>query len=108
MIPSLFSLLSIIISLGTLSGIVFHDTRLDKVATIALATPVAFAQYEPIKPLLLNDAHTHVERTAYSQVMHVYQSSTPGIQPRHERKHLLQKHVPKGHHAFDNYNLPVV
>ncbi|HEU5122118.1 MAG TPA: hypothetical protein VFT59_04685 [Candidatus Saccharimonadales bacterium] len=110
MIPlqSLFSIVSIVLSLSTASGVVLHDTRLDKAAAVALAAPVAYAQYEGAKPLPFGDAHTHVERTAFSQVMHAYQSSAPGMQPRHERKHLLQKHIPKGHHAFDNYMLPLV
>lgn len=107
MLSSLLSLLSVIVSLGTVSGVVLHDTRLDKAATVALATPVMPAQYEVAKPFA-SDVHTHVERSTLSRVVHVYQSVTPGIQPRHERRHLLQKHVPRGHHAFDNYNLPLI
>jgi menaquinone-dependent protoporphyrinogen IX oxidase len=108
MIPSLFTILSVIISLSTASSVILHDTRLDKIATVAVATPIMYAHYETGFKPFLNDAHTHVERSAFSQVLHAYQSAAPGIQPRHERKHLLQKHVPKGHHAFDNYNLPIV
>jgi hypothetical protein len=108
MIPSLLSILSIIVTLGTASSVMLHDTRLDKVTAMALATPIAYANYENVKSLSSSEAHTHVERGTFSQVMNVYHTTAPGIQPRHERKHLLQKHVVRGHHAFDNYNLPIV
>ncbi len=108
MLTSVLSSLSLLFTLGTLSGVVLHDTRLDKAATI-LATPVSPTTYEiGNKPLVGGDAHTHVERGSFSQAMKTYQTSTPGMQPRDERKHMLAKHVPKGHHAFDNYNLPLV
>lgn len=107
MFSSLISTTSVITSLLTLSGVFLHDTRLDK-ATVIAATPVQ-AQYATApKPMLQSDAHTHVERNSFSQAMRVYQTSTPGIQPRNdERKHLMQRNVPKGHHPFDNYNLPI-
>lgn len=111
MLASFLSSLSLIISLSTLSGVILHDTRLDKAAAAALTTPTAFAQYEITgKQLSFSDAHTHVERSSFGQAMQVYhQAATPGMQPRSdERKHLLQKYTPKGHHAFDNYHLPIV
>lgn len=110
MYTQLISTISLFLSILTVSGVVLHDTRVDKAATL-LATPASLAQYDtsPNKVHLSGDAHTHVERSSFSQAMRVYQTTTPGTPMRNdERKHLMQRHAPKGHHAFDNYNLPVV
>lgn len=108
MLSSLISTTSVIASLLTLSGVFLHDTRLDK-ATLLAATPIEAQYASPSKAILQGDAHTHVERNSFSQAMRIYQTSTPGVQPRNdERRHLMQRNVPKGHHAFDNYNLPLV
>lgn len=108
MLPVFINITSVIASLMTVSGVFLHDTRLDKAAVIA-ATPVQTNYISPAKVMLQGDAHTHVERSSFSQAMRVYQTSTPGVQPRSdERRYVMQRNVPKGHHAFDNYNLPLV
>ncbi|HET6746677.1 MAG TPA: hypothetical protein VFH06_01050 [Candidatus Saccharimonadales bacterium] len=108
MTPSLISIFTFLLSIGTASGIFIHDTKLDKATATFLTAPTV--QYDLSgKPVITNDTHPHAERTSFSQAMRSYQTSTPGIQPRSEdRRHLLQKYAPKGHHAFDNYNLPLV
>lgn len=110
MYSSFISTLSIIVSLSTLSGILLHDTRLDKVTAVAAVPPSVLAHYESInKAVHFGDSHTHVERSSFSQAMRSYQTSTPGLQPRSEsRKHLMQSRIPKGHHTFDNYNMPIM
>ena len=100
----------VLFTLSTASGLLLHDTRLDKVTSVAMAAPV-LSGYETGAKFLQNaDLHTHVERGGFSQTMNALHSSVPGLQPRaHEdKKHLLQRHTPKGHHPFDNYNLPLV
>lgn len=56
------------------------------------------------------DSHTSFERGSLSQAVHELKSPSPSIQPRsnEDKKHLMQKHVARGHHAFDSYNLPIV
>lgn len=110
MYTQLISTISLFLSLLTVSGVMLHDTRIDK-ATSLLATPLSSAQYDasPNKVQLSGDAHTHVERSSFSQAMRVYQTTTPSTPTRSDdRKHMMQRHAPKGHHPFDNYNLPVV
>lgn len=108
MLPSLISTTSVLASLLTLFGVFLHDTRLDK-ATVIATTPMQAHYASAPKAMLQGDAHTHVERSSFSQAMRIYQTSTPGVQPRgDERRHVMQRNVPKGHHAFDNYNLPLV
>lgn len=98
-------------SLSTSFGIVLHDTRIDKATVSALALPSIMASVDTANKLaaLGGDAHTHVERGSLAQAVHDLKAQNPRIQPRNEtKKHALPKYVARGHHAFDNYNLPVV
>ena len=109
MYTQLISIYTVLLSLLTASGVMLHDTRVDKAATL-LASPISLSQYENgPKAQLSTEGHTHVERGGFTQAMRTYQTTTPGM-PTHrsERKHMMQKHATKGHHAFDNYNLPLV
>lgn len=111
MFNSIINPLAILISLSTASGILVHDTKIDKAAAAALTVPAMVASYDaPSKLASFNgEAHTHVERASVAQAMSTLNAHTPGLQPRaDDKKHLMQKHVARGHHAFDNYNLPVV
>lgn len=110
MLSLLLNPLAIFLSLSTLLGVVVHDTRIDKAASVALTLPTTAANYDgSIKLVQTSDLHTHVERISFAQAAHMFAVS-PSLQPRvHEdKKHLLQQNVPKGHHPFDNYTLPVV
>lgn len=100
----------IALSLSTATGVLLHDTRLDKATTVGLSIPAAITSYDANTKLVsINDLHTHHERMAFSQVVQNIKGENPRIQPRNEdKKHLLQKRAAKGHHAFDNYNLPIV
>ena len=107
MLSNFTNSLLLFLSLITATGIVMHDTRIDKATTVAIVPPLA-AGYEIGAKSLQADPHTHVERGSI-QAMNVFHSTAPAIQPRtHDKKHLLQRTVPRGHHAFDNYNLPLV
>ncbi len=108
MFSNLINPLAILISLSTTSGILVHDTHVDQAAA-AIAMPAMLASYDTTGKLGA-ESHTHVERSSLSQTINALHSRTPGVQPRanEDKKHLMQKHVTRGHHAFDNYNLPIV
>jgi hypothetical protein len=111
MFTPLTKTLAIIFSLNTALGILVHDTRIDKAATTAVALPVVVASYELNNQLggLMGDSHTHVERSMVARVTNDFTGRTPQINPRFEdKRYSLPKSVSKGHHAFDNYNLPIV
>jgi hypothetical protein len=111
MFTNIINPIAILISLATASGILVHDTKIDKAASVALSTPAIMASYDaPGKAISFNsDVHTHIERVSFSQTINTLNAHTPSVQPRtDDKKHLMQKHVPRGHHAFDNYNLPLV
>jgi hypothetical protein len=107
MLSNLLNPLAIIISLSTASGILVHDTHIDQAVSSSLAMPAILANVDPANKLGA-EGHTHVERTSVSQVITTMHSRTPGMQPRQDKRHLMQKHVARGHHAFDNYSLPIV
>ena len=108
---SLINSFIVMISLATASGVFLHDTRIDKAASVAIM-PLDQLGVETGAKLVHtspNDLHTHVERTQLGHSSPLLHSLAPSIAPRNEdKKHLAQKVVPKGHHPFDNYNLPII
>lgn len=110
MYTNTINLFLLLTSLSTAMGILLHDTRIDKAATIA-TLPVTVSAEVGAKMVHAapNDLHTHVERASVSHAVSLLHAS-PSLMPRaHEdKKHLMQRFVGKGHHAFDNYNLPIV
>lgn len=106
-IQTLLNPLSVIVSLMTMSGVAVHDTNVDKAFTTALHQSYVVSSADSSK--LGNDPHTHAERGSLSQAVRDLKTSNPRIQPRNdEKKHMMQKHAVRGHHPFDNYNLPLV
>ncbi|MDB5165223.1 MAG: hypothetical protein JWM00_113 [Candidatus Saccharibacteria bacterium] len=103
--------LPILLSLSTMVGVLVHDTKLDQFTTSFLAVPAIVATYDGVNSALkLGDPHTHTERMVISQLSRSLAMENPRLQPRgHEdKKYVLQKNVVRGHHPFDNYNLPVI
>lgn len=111
MISNITNSLALLLSLVTAGSVFVHDTRIDRAAMAAtsLPMPMAYEESNASKYLLGGEAHTHVERASIGQAVQDFANGTPRIQPRHDsKKHMLQKRAFKGHHAFDNYNLPIV
>jgi hypothetical protein len=111
MFAYLISPFVIAVTLSTTMGILVHDMRIDKMTSIALQGPVVGTTYESnTKAISFNtDFHTHVERTSLGHAVPGFGTSNLLMKPRisEDKKHLIQKHVTKGHHAFDNYSLPL-
>jgi hypothetical protein len=105
MIASLINSLVVMLSLGTAVGVLVHDMHIDKVAATAVTSPVGNDTGKATN--LSPDFHTHTERHSLS---HLLGSRVPGVQPRfgEDKRYLLQKHAVRGHHPFDNYNLPII
>jgi hypothetical protein len=100
------------ISLSTAVGVLVHDTRIDKVTMTAVSAPFSLHQHEVVKAMdFSGDLHApHSSRHTVSQVMSDLNTSNPSIHPRSadDKKYMMQKYVARGHHAFDNYNLPLL
>lgn len=109
MLTNFFNSLILLTSLITAGSVFVHDTRIDRAAMAATSLPLPTYDESNASKLLSGDAHTHVERVSVGQAVKDFSGGTPRIQPRNDdKKHLMQKRVMKGHHAFDNYNLPIV
>ena len=110
MYSSTINLFLLLTSLSTATGILLHDTRIDKAATIA-SLPVTVTAELGAKMVHAapNDLHTHVERASVGHAASLLHTS-PSLTPRvyEDKKHLMQRYIGRGHHAFDNYNLPVI
>lgn len=96
--------ISFFVSLAALTGVTLHDTKIDKLATSVAGIPAMMTTAESGTKGLSGDPHTHVERVSLRD-MH---SSHPRLVPRAEqKKHMMQKNMPKGAHGFDGYALPI-
>lgn len=95
--------ISLFVALAALTGVAVHDTKVDKLATSLVGVPALLASTEGTQNKLASDPHTHVEKIS------IENSSQPRIAPRlgDQKKHVLQKNVPKGGHSFDGYTLPL-
>lgn len=99
--------LGILLSLVTATGVFVHDARIDKVTHVSSyalkRTASAAADVS-----LAAEPHVHPESSQRTLKGFSYQS--PSIQPRENKskRYLMQNASPKGRHAFDNYNLPVI
>ena len=112
MLSSLINFAIVLVSLSTATGVLLHDTRVDKAAATSLATS-AITVYDANTKLVNfgNDLHPSHERSVIEQSIRDFGTQNdPRIQPRtsEDKKYLLQKYAVRGHHAFDNYNLPIV
>lgn len=97
---------SFFVSLAALTGVTFHDTKADKLASSLIAVPSIVASTEGTSKAASIDqsAHTHVERVSVNDI----RSNQPRLAPRSEyKRYLLQKNMPKGSQHFDGYALPV-
>lgn len=103
--------LSVFLSLSTATGVLVHDTRVDKAAMTALSapSPVSSGQADSKLVNISGDAHTHTERHSLSQAVHDLKADNPRIQPRSQadKKYVSQKNLGLGHNPFDSYALPL-
>ena len=111
MLQLLISPLALAISLSTSAGVVLHETKVDKVASLAMVAPVVAAQKVASGGQAMLDGmpHTHSEGVSLSSASRELRTQSPGLTPRRDKdeKYRLQKKVPRGVHLFDSYYLPL-
>lgn len=105
------------ISLMTAFGVFMHDGRIDKAALTSVRyyeKPVLLSQSTVgarFRDFVATDAHTHPDHNAAkNSLMSSFSYQSPSIPPRESqhRRHLMQLMEPRGRHAFDNTNLPIL
>lgn len=99
---------AVILSLSTSTGIFLHETKVDKLAVLAMANPIAAAQKVSGGSLLDSMPHTHSESGLLQSSSREFNTKSPGITPRRDKdeKYRLKK-VSRGTHLFDSYHLPL-
>jgi hypothetical protein len=105
-IPIILSPFAVMLSLSTSTGILLHETKIDKFASLtvmASATTVHHAASLDTMP------HTHVEPGFLESASSELRSKNPNQNPRRDedKKYRLQKRVSRGTHLFDSYHLPL-
>lgn len=105
--------LAIFLSLSTATGILVHDTKVDKATVTALNAPQleSKADMGAKSTSLTPEVHAHVKKISVARsLLETRTLDNPRTQARisEDKKYQLPKNVVRGHHAFDNYNLPIV
>ena len=100
-LPLKINFLLVVLSLATATGVLLHDTKVDK------ATVGAVSQYfSQDKTVQSGEAHTHVEKTNL-RALNTFVNAR--IQPRQQddKRYLFDRFPGHGRYAFDNYNFPL-
>ncbi len=113
----LFQVFIALLSLTTATGVLVHDTHVDIVATNVIGRSPLASYAESQEAALREPAteiraqHVHVDyNPANGGFLSQFVYQSPSIPPRgqDQKRHLLQEVQTRGHHPFDNYNLPVI
>lgn len=80
--------LAILLTLLTVSGVLMHDTQIDKAVTVAVALPAVLASYGVADFAAKSADHTHTKRVSIT-------SQQPRMQPRNsdDKKYVTQKRM---------------
>lgn len=108
MFQILISPLLLFLSLSTSTGVLLHETKVDKLASLAMATPAKAAKKLSSGKLLESMPHTHSDAGTLESSSRELRTQN-GMTPRRDRdeKYRLQKAVPRGYHLFDSHHLPL-
>lgn len=85
MFQSLINPLSILLTLTVTSGVLIHDTHMDRATFAALALPIAFAAYGASEVAKFSDPHTHTERVSVANTLQHLRSNQPKLQARDDK-----------------------
>lgn len=94
MLSILIKPLPLLFTLATATGVLLHDTRIDRAASIAFALPTAIIGYAALDSLTSKRGdHVHTDITTGFQ-RHL-KSTAPSMQPRNEndREFIQQKRL---------------
>ena len=79
----------IIFTIAVVTGVLLHDMRIDKAATVALAVPAVLATYGAAH-MISGSEHVHVERIAFANQSKVFHSTLPKIATRDNEHQYIQ------------------
>lgn len=97
-------------SLSTGVGVLVHETKVDKLTSLAVMSSALAAKKVSAQgsALLKVMPHTHADG-GVTQPAQDLKAKSPSVTPRRDKdgKYRLQKRVARGTHLFDSYHLPV-
>lgn len=101
--------LAIALSLSTGTGILLHETKVDKLASLTIMSSNQASSTSASPASLESMPHTHVESASFESASREFRSKNPNQTPRRneDKKYRLPKQVARGHHLFDSYHLPL-
>lgn len=101
---------AIVLSLVTATGVFVHDAKIDKVGSASkLAVQASHrSKLSVTDGMTAAEPHTHPQRASNTLQGFAYQTPTYPPREKQLKRYLLQNIEPRGRHAFDNYNLPIV
>lgn len=111
MLQIFISPLAVMLSVSTGAGVLIHETKVDKVASLVTAAPAVATQKVASQgtAMLESMPHTHFEGVSLGSSSRELKTKNPSITPRRnkEDKPHQQKKVSRGTHLFDSYHLPI-
>lgn len=90
MLPLLKNPLTLSLVFATAFGVFAHDTQLDQVAAVAIATPTTVAAYAIADISSKSFDHVHVEKVSVSSQAGASRMNVPKIQPRNDDLRYVQ------------------
>lgn len=114
---TIINAIAVFISLFTATGVFVHEARVDRVTATSAAIRTGALKKAPVKtnpnaaPSDANisaDPHIHPDHGARTLRGFSYKSPTAPPRAQKMKRYLMQNIEPRGRHAFDNYNLPLV
>lgn len=90
MLQTTFNSLIVSFTLATSFGVLVHDTKLDRAATLALTVPSMVALAAIDGSTKFSDAHVHVERASAPKNASELRSNTPRLNPRDDEHPMAQ------------------
>jgi len=94
---------SIFVALLTFVGIALHDTKVDRMAMLAIALPVIAATDGAYLLMSADGSHTHVEKVS---IKHNAMAQLHARQGK-DRKYRMQKNASPNGEELNGYYLPV-
>lgn len=109
MFQIIISPLFLLLSLGTSTGMLVHETKVDKIASLATIHPVLAAKKLSGGKLLETMPHTHSDTGTLEASSREIRTPNHGLVPQRDRdeKYRMQKRAARGYHLFDSYYLPL-
>ncbi|OYW85195.1 hypothetical protein B7Z17_02750 [Candidatus Saccharibacteria bacterium 32-49-10] len=84
LLPYIINPLLAVVSLFTATGVVLHDTQLDKATVTAFNSSAVVTNDAGLATFQKGDPHTHTDRASLAESLRSLKSANPRMQPRRD------------------------